>query len=225
MKILHVLFLVLLMGCQLVHGQVTGFQGRRLVVKTDLSIPLFKDGYTLEAEYALLRNLSLSVSFNDVSYRPFNFPSEDLFMNTRTVGYTLRIYGQKVYSAPKGVYTFLTYRNGKASGSGRFFSGDFDDLDQYAGEFEIEDLTTHQFEVGTGIQLIYWSFLVLDFNTGLSFGLIPTDSEREEAYVRDLRWANGHILTNGSALRSESDPGSDVTWGINMRLGIGVLLF
>ncbi len=217
-------------------GQTTGYQGKRLMFKTDLVSPVSERGINMGLEYVVLRNAVLGLDFSltgkqytqrITSY--YDMYNEDppiaASIRDMQVGITGQYFLNTALPAPKGSYVFGKYAIGQAD----IFAVDHimrEGEEDFLEGFEINNISSHQFDLGVGYQEVFFSFLLVDFDIGVSVAsLFLNNNESEllphrEVLVGDFARKHGPNIFSLGVWRDT--PGGI---GLSMHLKIGILLF
>ncbi len=218
-----------------VSGQTTGYQGKRLMFKTEVVSPISERGINLGIEYVILRNLVLGLDFSLtgkqytqrlISYRDIHgeYPPIRASIRDMQVGITGQYFLNTALPAPKGSYVFGKYYIGQADifavehikpeGEADFLQG-----------FEISNIPSQQFDLGFGYQEVFFGFLLLDLDIGVSAASLFLNTKNDvlvsqKNIVTDFTDRHGPNIF--SAGRWRNTPGGI---GLSIHLKIGILLF
>lgn len=223
---------IVLLGSSPLWGQVSGANGRRLLIKTDLYhlLPLFASGPQVEAEFALIRRLSVALSYQ--RQRPTDF-GQDLITPSgglddregtylqQSFGFTLRYYRNPAFPAPRGQYLFVGWERGRVD----FLNEDIDEIPQNIGPpaqriYSLDVQAPYrEIRFGWGQQLVYFSRMVVDMNVFVTRTVVPLGDFLE--YGEDLSYVGGPILLPLGERGLNDGKGY---WGIGIKLAIGLLL-
>ncbi|MEM7658335.1 MAG: hypothetical protein AAF399_19570 [Bacteroidota bacterium] len=223
-----------LVGCLLatsLSAQVSGFRGRRFVLKSDVSSLLLpnRTGRSLALETVLLRNASIMVGYRDFSqniggYRSDNFNS--LTASNQVFFIEARKYFRRGLPAPLGRFMYLRYGRDRAQLKG---SKNIRERSDATGEeifsetsFHLRNLPGIQWEFGIGHQWVVLDRISLE----LAVGYMATWYEDTEEYAPYLEgshqtlgpnWANLNIIDNLGWAQGGI--------GLTLSLSAGILLF
>jgi len=217
-------------------GQTTGYQGKRLMFKTDLVSPVSERGINMGLEYVVLRNVVLGLDFSltgkqysqnlrtyyelHSEYLPLRASIRDM-----QVGITGQYFLNTALPAPKGSYIFGKYSVGKAN----IFALDHimpEGEEDYLEGFEINNIPSQQFDLGVGYQEVFFGFLLVDLGVGMSAASLFLNKYDDELlpYRRDIvaDFADKHGPNIFSLGTWRDTPGGV---GFSVHLKIGILLF
>lgn len=219
-----------------VSGQTTGYQGKRLMFKTDVVSPLSERGINMGLEYVVLRNVVLGLDFSLTgkqytqylkSYHDMydKYPPGKASIRDMQLGITGQYFLNTALPAPKGSYIFGKYSIGQA---------DIVAVDHIVGEgqddflegFQINNISSQQFDLGIGYQEVFFGFLLVDLDLGASAASLFLSENSDELSLRrrDIvdSFANKHGPNIFSLGRWRDTPGGI---GLSVHLKIGILLF
>jgi len=226
------LLAIVLLGSLPLWGQVSGVNGRRLLVKTDLYhlLPMFATGPQVEAEFALLRRLSMALSYQ--RQRPTDF-GQDLITTSgglddrqgtylqQSFGFTLRYYRNPAFPAPRGQYLFIGCERGRVD----FLNEDIEEISQPIGPpaqriYRLEVQAPYrEIRFGWGQQLMYFSRMVVDMNVFVTRSAVPLGDFLE--FSEELSYVGGPTLLPLGERGLGEGKGY---WGLGIKLAIGLLL-
>lgn len=216
-------------------GQTTGYQGKRMMFKMDLVSPVSERGINAGLEYVVLRNIVLGVDFSLTgkqytqhiqTYYDIHgkYPKSKASIRDMRAGIIGQYFLNSALPAPKGSYIFGKYYLGQAD----VFAVDhiMEGEQSILQGFEISGVPSHQFNIGVGHQEVFFGFLLVDFDFGMSAASLFLDRSKNEtsAYRKDIvaAFAENHgpnIISMGSW---RSVPGGI---GLSIHLKVGILLF
>jgi len=216
-------------------GQVTGYQGKRMMFKTDLISPVSERGINLGLEYVFLRNVVFGLDFSLTgkrytqylkSYQNIHgeYPTIKASIRDMQVGITGQYFLNTALPAPKGSYIFVKYHLGKAD----VFAVEhiIEGGESILQGFEISDIPSRQFDIGVGYQEVFFGFLLVDFGFGVSAASLLIDKSENEIFahrkdiIADFSANHGpNIISMGSW---RNTPGGI---GLSIHLKVGILLF
>ncbi len=217
-------------------GQTTGYQGKRLMFKTDVVSPISERGINMGLEYVVLRNVVIGLDFsltgrqytqNLPTYYELHNASPPVKASIRDmqVGITGQYFLNTALPAPKGSYVFGKYYIGQAD----IFAVDHiirEGKDDYLEGFQINNVSSHQFDLGVGYQEVFFGFLLVDFDFGMSAASLFLNKNNEELlpHRRDIvaDFADKHGPNIFSLGTWRDTPGGI---GLSVHLKIGILLF
>lgn len=205
-------------------GQVSGYKGKKFLLKTNLITPLFEKGYNVELESILMRDLTVSVDISQQNkLNDFNDkqPRDTSSYYNNSVGLKIRSYLNKAIPAPLGVYSFLSCRFGKT----RIETTRWTEQESIYGQGQIlrkdsytfDKIDFLQFGMGWGYQTILKDRISIDAGWALVF--TKTKTPEYSLYIASRE--------NGRSLFSLSNIlGSNYhNWGISIHASIGLLIF
>jgi len=219
------------------YAQPSGYQGKRLMFKTDVISPITERGINVGFDYVVLRNLVIGADFSltGKKYKQRlenyyavhgNYPSSKAHIRDMQAGFTVRYFLNAALPAPKGSYIFSKYSIGQADIFGNHYDDGGDNPADYVLEaFKITRVPSSQIDVGLGYQEVVFGFLVLDFDVGLSAASLFTDNKNTNGtdysnLISNFASKHGpNILSMGSW---HDRPGGI---GFSMHLKVGILLF
>lgn len=219
-----------------VSGQTTGYQGKRLMFKSDLISPVSKRGINFGFEYVILRNMVLGLDFSltGKQYTQHLDSYEELYgedlpikasIRDGQVGITGQYFLNTALPAPKGSYVFGKYSIGRADIFAIEHIVREGELDFLEG-FEVNGVPSRQFDLGLGYQEVFFGFLLVDFDFGMSAASLFL-SENDDELPTDRRdlivdFADKHG-PNIFSLRTGRDTPGGI--GLSVHLKLGILLF
>jgi hypothetical protein len=226
------LLAIVLLSSSPLWAQVSGANGRRLLLKTDLYhlLPIFATGPQVEAEFALLRRLSVALSYQ--RQRPTDF-GQDLITTSgglddgqgsylqQSLGFTLRYYRNPAFPAPRGQYLFIGWERGRVD----FLNEDIDDVPQPIGPpaqriYRLDVQAPYrEIRFGWGQQLVYFSRMVVDMNVFITRTAVPLGDFLE--YSENLSYVAGPTLLPLGERGLGEGKGY---WCLGVKLAIGLLL-
>lgn len=198
-----------------VPAQVSGYKGKRLILKTDLASPILERGYNLELESLIFRDLSISLDYSQRS----KFDHVDRYneidtasFKGNTVGLKIRSYLNKAIPGPIGVYSCLLIRYGSVDIEGRF------GLDSQFGQGveNFDDQRFVQVGIGWGYQALYKEKLSLDIGWTLVYSHFDLYSQVPYYFIN----AYGDNVT----FLSNSFSSIETHMGVSIRASVGFLL-
>jgi len=222
--------IVLLLISSQAKSQLTGYQGKRFLVKADLVDLALNDGFGLSAEFAFARRMSLSLNankrslfFEDLTDPPSFSDGDDdkdeLIVNSKSYGLGIRWYKSQAFTAPKGVYSYINVNVGQTDVELYYIKFNYGSSGPRSSRSkdEIEDLIYASLELGIGNQTIVANRIVLDISIGYN-----TASFIAGDY-------NGEILYNSRSRIDRNLWGFEIDEeryiGFSGHLSIGFLLF
>lgn len=198
-----------------IFAQVSGYKGKRFILKTDLASVALERGYTFELESMLLRDFAISIDYASRAKLNFNDKqnlTDTLSYRGNTAGLKLRFYVNKGVPGPVGVYTFLSFRYGSVD-----IDANYNPDSRYVPRVQsYEKQRFSQYGLGWGIQKVFadrisldtgWTFFVSHFDY---YGPLPAHVAR--SYGENL------FLLN-KLFGYEEDH-----FGISIHVSVGVLL-
>ncbi|MEM6805753.1 MAG: hypothetical protein AAF696_30420 [Bacteroidota bacterium] len=217
-------------------AQVSGYLGKKFILKSDLSSFALEEGYSVELEAALFRDRSISLEYSQRSkthISPYYDEEFDFITELDTTQFTsntltlkIRSYLNKSISAPKGAYSLIHARYGKT----KMIRGREQEIDPGFGrdavrlydQIIIENANFFQLGLGWGYQAIMADRFTLDAAWVFVFSGVEPGIKYKKRFVKD------RSTIYGSNLYSISRPygvwgGMNV--GISAYLALGVLLF
>jgi len=223
-KRIFLLLSTLILACHFLLAQVSGYKGKKYILKTDIFSPVLDRGYRLELEAILFRDLSISVDYLKSS----KMDSFDEYLDdykasfgTNSVGLKIRSYLNKAIPAPLGVYSFLTARKGKTKidasfnkeieievGQGQVLRREF---------YSLDNIQFLQFGIGWGYQTIIKDRI--SFDTGWTLVFSETRLNEYERII-DAKDHGHNLFSLSKPLESYY-----YNWGISVHLSLGLLLF
>lgn len=217
---------------QPLHGQVSGYLGKKFIVKSDLTSTFLEDGYSVEVEGALFRDRSISLEYSQrgrTVIKPYYeiwdlvSDSDTSIFESTAITLKVRSYLNKAIPAPKGAYSFLFLRYGKAKiDRSRVVEGDpgfgVDRIITYE-TYKLRNAHFYQGGIGWGYQTIIADRLVLDGAWSVVLSNTSAGIEFQET-IADRTQDFGHNLLN---ITRGSVRGPNV--GISGYLAVGVFLF
>jgi hypothetical protein len=223
--------LTLLMSLPL-WGQVSGVSGRRLQVKTDLFhlVPLYARGPQIEVEYALLRRLSVGLSYQQQrpTGRALFFNELSDLADTRgtyqqqSYGFHVRYYRNPAFPAPRGQYLIIGWECGRVD----FLNETVEEFGQSIGppqqvisRLEVQS-PYREIRFGMGQQFVYFSRLTIDLGLFLTRTKVSLGDFDE--YRSMLSYVGGPTLVPLGKRFIETDSGY---WGLGLKCAVGILLF
>ncbi|PCH65218.1 MAG: hypothetical protein COC01_10170 [Bacteroidetes bacterium] len=216
-------------------AQISGYKGKRVIVKTGLDAPILENGFDFETEVTLLRNFAISFTYKQTAnkytqklkeyyavYR--EYPTDKATIKDQSYIITAKFFSDEAYTAPKGFYTYITYASGNASANGNYYIPNYDSSLPFDGEYfeyDVSDIKTSYIEFGGGKQLILMSWIVIDFNFGLNQGKMSSEDSDDNTKMGGLPTYFGPNL--GSLVANQS--GYSGGFGFSTHFKIGLLLF
>ena len=217
-------------------GQTTGYQGKRLMFKTDVVSPVSERGIHMGLEYVVLRNVVFGLDFSLTgkqytqelkSYHDMydEYPSAKASIRDMQLGITGQYFLNAALPAPKGSYVFGKYAIGQADIIA------FDHLmpegqEDYLEAFEVNNVLSRQFDLGLGYQEVFFGFLLVDLDLSASAASLFLSSSSDELTPQRREivaaFANKHGPNIFSLRRWRDTPGGI---GLSIHLKIGILLF
>ncbi len=212
------------------YAQPTGYQGKRMMFKTDLVSPLTERGVHIGLDYVLLRNLVIGADFS-ITGKQYkqnygSFPDAKARIRDAQIGITGQYFLNNALPAPTGSYVFGKYAIGQAAVFGSELIPDpTDPTDNILRGFKIEDIPSRQLDIGFGYQEVVYGFLLLDFDFGISAASLFLDKssngdETRNNLVDQFAAKHGPNLYSLGSWRSQ--PGGI---GLSMHIKVGILLF
>jgi hypothetical protein len=219
-----------------VVGQVSGYQGKRWILKTDVLAPILERGATAEVEYITTRFLGIT---SHISYSADRFkqilpgyklrkgedPTEKAQIADFQFGLGTKIYFNNVLPAPKRNYFFARILAGRTSIKGNYFIFDEDNPNnEFYQAYSVKNVPTVRTAIGFGYQTVVFNFVVLDFDLGIATGALLLDNPKNDA--------DYNYLTQGFSDRYGPNIYSFGNWrqgkaggmGLNANFKIGILL-
>lgn len=185
-----------------IQAQVSGFLGKRVVLKTDLMhLKAYDAGYNLQLEMALMRHTSLQVEYHqrEAEYggylkRPngFGYEDDNAKVQSWEVAATLKFYPSRAIPAPKGWYNYIQASRGQADVSGRYLDRDFSTETNLEYDFNIRNATYSSYETGIGVQTFILKRIAIDLSFGLNYSEI--DAEDSNYLIEEMRYRHGSNL-------------------------------
>ncbi len=219
----------------MLHAQVSGYQGKHFILKTDMMSPLLEKGCHAELEWVWGRRVSLSAAYKYANrsytqelaeyYADFGkYPDEKAQMKSQNITLNTRIYLNKAYNAPLGKYLYLQHGFGQASISALAYTSAKNEVSTY----EIDKVITQYHEFGMGFQHIFFGKICLDIATGLNLGGLSADGH--DNYIRDINEQYGPNIIKTSYEPRITRPlsrwiGLDNRLGFSTHFSLGLLLF
>ncbi|MEM7370194.1 MAG: DUF3575 domain-containing protein [Bacteroidota bacterium] len=217
-------------------SQISGFQGKRIILKSDVSKLILEGGYDVEGEFVLSRHISLSLNhhFSNQIWKQSKriTPLDSLQFKKKMIGFTLKKYWNPAITAPKGFYYSFSMERGRMDllkseiipvdeGNNIFFP--------FRQTIEIRQAVIKEFSLGFGYQWILKSRFSLDIGTSLDYTNVNLGSNWPE--FRDYQ-----KYVAGNAIHLDDNPGIGILFpfiptldgremGISIRLSLGILLF
>lgn len=241
MRILPVLIVILSLGFYHTEAQVSGYGGKRFILKSDALAPMFKDGLDIELEFAATRKLTVSAGFLtlDKSYGEYfdvnygaeysgagTIQSNNVYLQTRY--YFLN----SAYNAPRGGYAYAQVMQGwgKATGNGIIgyietenpISG-LDPTRGITGDYTLNNVKFNGWEIGFGNQTIINNILVIDYSIGLTNTISSAGEEHNTDAFGATALQYGTALLQINDLILEPQASGVRSWGINMGLKVGII--
>ncbi len=238
-----VLSMIIALGLQ---GQTTGYQGKRMMFKTDIISPITERGVQTGLEYVLLRNLVLGVDFTltgqqytqrleDYRQQYGDYPAVKARIRDSQAGITVQYFINNALPAPTGSYVFGKYAIGRATIFGNEYIQDpiSPENDELRG-YKLENIPSRQFDLGIGYQEVVYGFLLLDFDIAISAASLLLDkADNANSSYNNLidNFATSHgpnIYSLGSWRNQvDADGNASSTGGIgfSIHFKVGILLF
>ena len=200
-KTIYILFILLATGFY-VPAQVSGFLGKRAVLKTDLMhLSAYETGYNLQFEMALMRHTSIQLEYHrrenkygNYLQRPnsISYLDDEAQVKSWEVAATMKFYPSRAIPAPRGWYNYIQASQGQADVNGRYLERDFNaDVDREY-DFNIENAAYTSYEAGFGVQTFILKRIALDFSLGLNYSAI--DAEDSNYLIEEMRFRHGSNL-------------------------------
>lgn len=217
------------------HSQVSGYQGKHFILKTDLS-SLVDLGGSASLEMAIGRHISIepeyrfankTVKFEALNQDNYDRSTQKAKFQEHSAYLTLKFFHSKSNTAPKGFYTFLKGGMGRATitGTDYFYSpkepeNPFDNPVLYQlKNFTFKNVRTYHISAGMGVNYIFAKILVADIYWGLQYSKINA-----KQYNNDLGNYVGKFAPNVvNFIPSQSD--LKLNLGFTFRASFGILLF
>jgi len=223
--------IVLCLFVGVLQAQPTGYQGKRMMFKTDLVSPFTERGINLGLEYVVHRNIVVGTDFSLTGkqyiqkLKNYNGPNpKDIEASIRDMQWSMtgQYFLNTALPAPKGSYVFSKYSIGLAD----IFGNSIDSMnpmpDNFVG-FEVSNVPSHQLDMGLGYQDVFFGFLLVDLDFGLTGALLLLNKTNSEYHHLITDFADKHgpnVYSLGSWHKDQ--PGGI---GISAHLKIGILLF
>lgn len=222
--------IVLCLCVGILQAQPTGYQGKRMMFKTDLVSPFTERGINLGLEYVVHRNIVVGTDFSLTGKR---YTQEIISVNgNKELEASIRdmqwsVTGQYFLNtalpAPKGSYVFGKYSAGLAD----ILGFDYSMQDNVLEPFKVSNVPSHQADIGMGYQDVFFGFLLIDLDFGFTGALLllnKTNSDYPSHYDKLITGFASHHGPNLYSLGAWHDdlPGGI---GISAHLKIGILLF
>ena len=236
LKFVFLLFCFCLSGS--LYAQPTGYQGKRLMFKTDVISPLTERGINAGLEYVVLRNLVVGTDFSltgkKYTQRLDNYydvhgrnPESKAQINDMQVGVTVQYFLNTALPAPNGSYVFSKYSIGTADIFGNKYEIDEGDPDNNTLQaFKVSQVSSRQLDIGLGYQEVVFGFLLIDFDFGVSAASLFTDKKDNDDTVGYTSLISNFANKHGPNIYSlgswRERPGG---LGFSVHLKIGILLF
>lgn len=214
-------------------GQTTGYQGKRLMFKTDIISPVSERGIHMGLEYVVLRNVVLGLDFSLTGKQyvqslptydplPASPPPIPASIRDMQIGIMGQYFLNTALPAPKGSYIFGKYSIGQAD----IIALDHIVQDDFWEGFEVNNVSSQQFDLGVGYQEVFFGFLLVDLDLGVSAASLFLSKNTDELTPdrRDIivEFADKHG-PNILSLGTWSDTPGGI--GLSIHLKIGILLF
>lgn len=214
------IFCMLLFLCGGLEAQVSGYQGKRFILSTDLMSPLTDRSFSVHGEVALFRNISFNVDYrrSNKTVDPYQTIATDELaegaIKSEVLHLGMRYYTSNVFPAPYGFYVYSDIGYGVADIEGQWHGVGFQSGKLY--DFKVKNTRVLVLEPGFGYQWIKFSRLVIDVGIGwnITSVLVGRNFHLTEPYQVD------HGPNLGS-LRHDKIGGR----GFSAHSRIGVLLF
>lgn len=232
---LHLAFFMLLGGIQMLNAQVSGYQGKHFILKTDMMSPILEKGCQTELEWVWGRRISLSIAYKYANhsyiqelaeyYTDFGkYPDEKAQMKSQNITLNTRIYLNKAYNAPLGKYVYLQHSLGQANISALDYTSGKNEVSIY----QIDKVLAQHHEFGLGFQHIFFGKICLDIATGLNLGGLSVKGY--DSYIQDINEQFGPNIIKTSYKPRITRPlsrwfGLDNRLGFSSHLSLGLLLF
>lgn len=227
-----------------VLGQNSGYLGKTMILKSDLTnlFPRSGVGFNAEVEFAVSRKFSIFAYYDNDKFKSqksnlvisygYNYPWFDGKVSANSVGLGIRIFNESAIPAPKGSFYYLSCGGGIADYSSTHYKY-FDNLSG-SDNFDVQDFTLKnikygQIEIGYGLQTILKDIIVAEFSFGYNV-VIPFIDDEYSEYTKDLHFGS-NLLNVAYILDRVFDEGSSGAadflggHGLNLNVKIGVLLF
>jgi len=215
----NIILIILLNSYESVQAQISGYQGKRVIMHANTSTYILENGFNGSLELALLRRLSVGMGYTYANCSFKNTPKV-LRANIESRHYTIstKFYNNAAYTAPRGNYSYFAHSWGVANAE----IARTDTLN--SGQLlytQTDELIVKRYEIGYGVQHIYYSRFCLDTGIGICWAnLIGTTNNARELVSKHIQSLYGPNLWNTSAL-FDMERG----FGLSLNVRIGVLLF
>jgi len=191
MKKIYTIVIILLLPFSS-FAKVPGYQGKRFILKTDLS-SLVDLGGSASLEMAIARHLSI-----EPEYRFYNKTIKFPLVNTVQTQYSydvtrttekahivehavflgLKLFTSKSKTAPKGFYTFIKFGLGRANITTKGYASESIENPDFPGEYietsvlknyKLKNVRTFHTALGIGVNYIFAKRLVADIAWGIQY--------------------------------------------------------
>ncbi len=231
----HLWTIFLFLCASVLQAQPTGYQGKRMMFKTDLVSSFMERGINLGLEYVVHRNIVVGTDFSltGKQYKQridsyYNTHKEQPDIKARIRDMQWSVSGQYFLNtalpAPKGSYVFSKYSIGVAD----IFWNDYvpDSMNSQGGEFigfKMLNVPSHQVDLGLGYQDVFFGFLLIDIDFGLTGALLLLDTTHSEhrSLITDFAGKHGPNLYSLGSWYDEQPGGV----GVSAHFKVGILLF
>jgi len=199
LKYLSVFLLCLVLITTKIYSQNSGFQGKHVLLKGDLIYPISQKGAEGIVEFILGRRFSMHVGYQHFTN------VKDNHAHIGSLG--LRLYLSSGYTAPIGRFFQFRFSGGTYSVKKNIF--------------DLQNLPLIQFEIGYGVQKIYFRRLAVEFclNVAALYLMSSNTNLTIQRYPVDFEYAQQNIQPHLIPVTSSA------SLGINFRCRVGLLLF
>ena len=238
--------MLLLLGSTIVaKAQYGGFAGKRFILKTTIFDGKYVPVRNVEGEFALFRNLSLSLGYqgyvsNNVGQSTILGNQRLAYVKTSTVYYAIKFYFNRILPAPRGFYAYWQNGFGRGTFSGTNSLYDYNNVDAIAAggiNFVETKVPVMTYGFGMGRQSIIAKRIALDFTFGFSgtaINLSGTAASRANTDLIAPYWGSNLVsftsvgrssLYNPYSSSSSSTKSGSGSFGLDFRIKLGFLLF